>query len=868
MKLSQLPPALHPVQTIVMNLWWSWHQEAWDIFEKFNPKEWAEHRNPIKTIESASNETVEMLAQDQEYLANLANTLEKLNYYMGRTDRWYPNTYPEKKDSALAYFSAEYGMHESLKIYSGGLGVLSGDHVKSASDLGLPLNFVGLFYHQGYFQQQINEYGEQVDCYVDQDANQLPLEEVTIDGKKLRVSVTLEEREVLIRVWKVQVGLSKLFLMDANLEENSYEDRQITARLYGGDRETRICQEIILGMGGNRALRAMGILPEMYHMNEGHSAFFQLERIANTMKEKGIDFDQAKVICQSNCLFTTHTPVPAGNEAFDLNLMERYFKTYVEDSFNISWGQFLQLGVIDDSSSHKYFSLTVMAIHLASFYNGVSELHGQIAQKMWKGLWPNVPESENPISSITNGIHVKTWCSPEMKELFVESLGKDWEANLSNPNYWEKSLNIDNQKIRSVRHILKSKMITMARQQLKDQLKRNGEPSKTIEEVDSFLDVNRLTIGFARRFATYKRATLIFKDSARLDRIINHPTRPVQFVFAGKAHPADKPGQEFIKQIYNYSREERFKGKIIFLENYNMHISRHMVAGVDVWLNNPRRPMEASGTSGQKVPINAGLNFSVLDGWWREGHNGENGWTIGNEDDYPDEEAQDQDDANNFYETLENVISPLFYEGEVSEESDHWIEKSKVSLATNIARYSTYRMVQDYASKFYTHALDFYNFIKEDENRISFSKQSEIFVASWPSITFNTIQLDYEKGVNEVVSRFNEFKDVPSHHTEIPYDYTMPGRVFCGKHHTIETAVYLAGLNPNDVICEAILTTPDSNERQIIELENTKQLETGTFLFKNYNEETMSETKNLRIRIVPKKLPHISKFELGLASWL
>lgn len=868
MKISMLPETLQPVREIAMNLWWSWHQEIWDIFEQFNPEEWSKHRNPIKTIQSASEETIAMLEKDSSYIDRIHQIFEKLNHYKSRTDRWYPNTYPDKKDTQMAYFSAEYGMHESVKIYSGGLGVLSGDHVKSASDLGLPLNFVGLFYHEGYFQQQINGYGEQVDCYVEQNPEDLPMTEVEMDGKPLRVHVDLEGRDVALRVWKLEVGLSKLFLMDANVEENSADDRAITARLYGGDRVTRICQEIILGMGGNRALKAMGIEAELFHMNEGHSAFFQLDRIATTMKEKNINFEQARLICQSNCLFTTHTPVPAGNEAFDLHLMEKYFKSYVEESFKIPWGDFLSLGIIDESSSFKYFSLTVLAIHLASFYNGVSELHGQIAQKMWKNLWPNVPESENPITSVTNGIHVKTWCSPEMKELFVESLGADWEAHLSEPSYWEKALSIDNQKVRNVRHQLKRKMINMVRTQLKDQLKRNGEPSKVIDEVDGYLDENALTIGFARRFATYKRATLIFKDPVRLEKLINDPNRPVQFIFAGKAHPADKPGQDFIKKIYTYSREDRFKGKIIILENYDMNISRHMVSGVDVWLNNPRRPMEASGTSGQKVPVNAGLNFSVLDGWWREGFDGNNGWTIGFEKDYPNEEAQDVDDSNNFYETLQNVISPLFYEGEVTEESDHWIEKSKVSLASNIARYSTYRMVQDYANKFYTHGVDFYEYIQDDEKRAAFTERSKRFVAAWPSLTFNTIQLSYDKGVHEVASRYHEFYGAPSHHTDIPYDYTLPGRVFFGKHHLIETEVYLAGINPVDVICEAVLTTPDTNESHIIELENTKQVRSGTYLFKNYNEISKDKVKNLRIRLVPRNLPHISKFELGLAAWL
>ncbi len=868
MKIGNLPKNLEKLNHLVMNMWWAWHQEVWDLFSRFNPQEWEKHHNPIKTIQSAHPKTIEAINHDPNYCQKLEETYTRLQHYLNREDRWFLQTYPERKDTQMAYFSAEYGIHESLRIYSGGLGILSGDHVKSASDLGIPLNFIGLFYHEGYFTQQITIDGQQVDCYERQDPAELPLQEVYINNTPLRIRVMLNDREAILRVWKLQVGRSNLFLLDADLPENPPLIRELTARLYGGDRETRICQEIILGIGGLRALQAMGIDAKVFHMNEGHSAFFQLERIAQTMHQMKFDFSTAKQICQSNCLFTTHTPVPAGNEAFNLDLMEKYFKDYVENNFKIPWGKFLQLGLIAENSMHKYFSLTVLAINLSSFYNGVSELHGKIAQKMWKFLWPNIPPSENPISHITNGIHVKTWCSAPMQKLFAQHLGNDWEKHLNNPTYWEQIYNIPNIELRNIRHQLKAEMIELVRSRLKAQLKRNGAPSQDIEEVNSFLQENILTIGFARRFATYKRATLIFKDPDRLAKLVNDPQRPIQFIFAGKAHPADIPGQELIKQIYAYSRQERFKGKIIILEDYDMNLSRHMVAGVDVWLNNPRRPMEASGTSGQKVPINGGINFSVLDGWWREGFNGENGWSIGFEKDYPNEEAQDNDDANNFYEILQNTIAPLFYEGEVSHESDHWIEKAKISLVTNIARFSTYRMVQDYTQKFYILAEDFYHHISQQEKRTNLTEYEKQLISSWPALIFTKITLDYEQGVHEVPSRFAEFKDAPSHHTDIPYDFTLPGKVFYGNHHHIEVEIYLAGISPKDIICEAVITTPGGDLKKIIELDAVKEISTGTYLFKNDNTPETEEQCNLRIRLRPRPFKELFSFDFKLMHWM
>lgn len=870
MEKLNLPENLNRVVNLANNLWWSWNQDIWPLFEKINCEQWSIRKNPLLCLKNAKQDTLVALSKDKEYMDLLDHAWQRFTSYMDRKNLWFEQKYHTDQNACIAYFSAEYGIHESLPIYSGGLGVLSGDHVKSSSDLGIPMAFIGLYYHEGYFNQQINTEGQQVDVYEYHSPQVLPLQETkTHEGKSLLIDVDLPQGKVFVKVWKVQVGRNPLYLLDTNIEENeSEQDKKITARLYGGDRAMRISQEIVLGIGGQRALKALGLNPKAYHINEGHSAFFQLERIANVMQERNINFYEAKALCSSNCLFTTHTPVPAGNEAFELTLMQEYFEKYVQDNLKISWGEFVNLGLISEKSDYKYYSLTVLAINVSRFFNGVSELHGLIAQKMWKGLWKNVPEVENPISYITNGVHVQTWTSTEIKNIFNEFMGGDWEDQLANHTFWDNTSRIPNTVIKEARHSLKKKMIAMVREQLKQQLKRNGETSKEIAEVDSYLSENVLTIGFARRFATYKRATLIFRDPEKLSAIINNPERPVQFVFAGKAHPADKPGQAFIKQIYKFSREERFKGKIIILENYDMNISRHLVSGVDVWLNNPRRPMEASGTSGQKVPLNAGINFSVLDGWWKEGYDGKNGWVIGYEKDYPNNDAQDNDDAQNFYNTLEQSIVPLFYNDDDGSESNAWLEKCKISLISNISRYSTHRMVQDYADKFYTKQMTQFDLYQKNEHFKELEKSYRHFANLWPSVTFIDFKFDFDKGTKEVGSRYEEFKDAPSHHTEIPYDHTLPGRVFHAIASKIETKIYVGTANPEQVICEAVITVPDSNKYELITMERTKKVSEGVYLYKGEFKSKDKTPRNIRLRVFPVSEGSTGKFEMGLVAWL
>ena len=870
MKDINLPSTLVGLETLAYNLWWTWNSDCWHLFAQTNPQVWDKTHNPIMTLKSAGHEQLSALATNETYLKELNATVDRLQHYLTRSDRWFPLNCVAHQHRTIAYFSAEFGIHESIPIYSGGLGVLSGDHTKSASDLGVPMVFVGLFYHEGYFIQQINSEGQQVDVYQKIRAQDLPLlEAINTQGKATYVNVEFPERTVVAKVWYLQIGLNRLYLLDTEVEENSEEDRNITARLYGGDREMRISQELILGVGGVKALNELGIHPHAFHMNEGHSAFFQLERIANTIKQTGLNFDQAKTLCAANCVFTTHTPVPAGNESFALPLMQKYFKDYAENHLRISWGKFLSLGLVCESSDYKHYSLTVLAINLSRFYNGVSELHGKIAKKMWMDIWPNIAPFENPITHITNGVHVPTWTSNEMKNLFTSTLGPDWEKSHGDPQFWEKFQQIPNRQLKEVRHQLKLRMIHFVRQQLKNQIQRKKTDGMEIGQVDSYLNENVLTIGFARRFATYKRATLIFKDLSRLAKLVNDPQKPIQFIFAGKAHPADRPGQAFIKSIYEFSLRPEFKGKIIFLENYDMNISRHLVAGVDVWLNTPRRPMEASGTSGQKVPLNAGINFSVLDGWWREAHNGNNGWHIGMEKDYPSEEIQDHEDSEHFYRTLEESILPLYYRGEkLPTESNDWIEKSKHSLVSNLARFSTHRMVQDYVEQLYLPACSYaQSFSKNNYQHLNHYVQELAHLQeNWNSVTFS--YPNFDRPVTEKTSYYETFLNSPSHHVDIPVDHIFPGKVFELIEGRIDLSVYLGDISPDLIVCEGVITPPDGHTLEVVEFTRGSCEDEGLYRYQAQYRSSDGEVRHLRIRVYPKFNNLQSKFEFGLTSWL
>lgn len=851
------------------NYWWSWNQDVWDLFSSINKEVWAHTRNPVLVLKKTEN--LSEVLKNEELKNRIFVLHTRLKTYLNRKnigDTWFAKNYPNTK-GPIAYFSAEYGIHEALPIYSGGLGVLSGDHVKSASDLGIPMVFVGLFYSNGYFTQRINEEGKQVDLYEKYSPENLSLTQVmTEDGRPLVFDLNIADKTIVVQAYKAVVGISELYLLDSNHPDNSEADRLLTAKLYGGDREMRFSQETILGIGGVKLLKALKIDPTAFHMNEGHSGFFQLERIRNMMKEKNLNFEQSKVVCAANCLFTTHTPVPAGNEAFILPLMHKHFNKMIS-GINISWRRFLELGLVPEASDYKFFSLTVFAINVARFYNGVSELHGKIAQKMWRDSWPNIPEVENPMSHITNGIHVQTWMALEVKNLLSASVGDKWEEELAIHDFWKKVGDISNSKIRETKIALKSKMIGVVRTQLKNQLIANKESQKEIDAVDTYLDDKTLVIGFARRFATYKRATLIFKDLLKLESLVNNLDRPVAFIFAGKAHPQDIPGQKYIQDIYKFSRMPEFKGKIIILENYDMNISRHLVSGCDVWLNNPRRPMEASGTSGQKVPINFGLNFSVLDGWWREAFNGNNGWAIGEEKDFHNDEIQDLEDAIDFYKTLELTILPLYYDDKDKGEhgsSAAWIEKTKVSFMTNISHYSTHRMVQDYMTKFYSEAIKYGEKFEKDPDLVKTYVDNRRFLKiNWKLIYFTYVHFD--GSYIEVPSTFEESLKSPLHHVEYPAEFTFPGRIFETSKANIQVGVYLGDINPQNIVLEAVICDAKNNKigREQFTLKGPVEDGVGyyelKFIAADWN------TKKIRLRVYGHDDFLAHPFEYGNMMW-
>lgn len=854
---------------LAYNYWWSWNQDVWNLFSSLNKTLWAETRNPVIVLKKT--EKLDQLLTNEDLKKTIDTLHARLSTYLNRKnigDTWFAKTFPSTK-GPIAYFSAEYGIHEALPIYSGGLGVLSGDHVKSASDLGIPMVFVGLFYSNGYFTQRINEEGKQLDLYGKFSPDNLSLTQVTKkDGTPLVFDLELADKSIKVQAFKAVVGISELFLLDSNHPDNSEQDRLLTAKLYGGDREMRISQEIILGIGGIKLLKALEIEPSAFHMNEGHSGFFQLERIKNTMQEKKLNFEEAKVVCAANCLFTTHTPVPAGNEAFSLPLMHKHFYKMIK-GFNISWRRFVELGLVPEKSDYKFFSLTVFAINVARFYNGVSELHGKIAQKMWRESWPNIPEVENPMSHITNGVHVQTWMALDVKNLLTQTVGSKWEDELANHEFWKKAGDISNSKIRDTKIALKSKMIDVVRTQLKKQLTDNKESQKEIDAVDSYLDDKTLIIGFARRFATYKRATLIFKDLKRLETLVNNPDRPVAFVFSGKAHPQDIPGQKYIEDIYKFSRMPEFKGKIIMLENYDMNISRHLVSGSDVWLNNPRRPMEASGTSGQKVPINFGLNFSVLDGWWREAFDGNNGWAIGEEKDFTNDEIQDYEDSLDFYKTLEQTILPLYYADKALGEhgsSAAWIEKTKVSFITNISRYSTHRMVQDYMTKFYAPAISYgEKFAKNPDLIKTYIDNRRYLKMNWKTLYFSYLHFDGNHV--EVPSQFEKSFLSPLHHVEYPAEFTFPGRVFESSEAHIHLGVYLGDINPTTMAIEAVVCDSKNNEIGHERFTLKGPPEDGVGHFELKFKAADSNSKKLRFRVYGHDEFLAHPFEYGHMMW-
>lgn len=695
---TPIPERIARLRELAYNLWWSWHPEAQDLYRHIDADLWEEdYHNPVDFLRDVRQRKLEAAAADPAYLAEYDRVMAAFDRYMAAEDTWYRRTFGNGNgnDVMIAYFSAEFGLHESLPIYSGGLGILAGDHVKEASDLGLPFVAVGFIYPQGYFRQRLDASGWQEAIYSKLNfADIAATQALTADGREVVVEVDLPGRTIYAKVYRIQVGRVSLYLMDTDIHPNSPQDRELSARLYGGDQEMRIAQEIVLGIGGVRALRQLGIQPNVWHMNEGHSAFLVLELVREKVAQ-GMPFDEAWREVRAQSVFTTHTPVPAGNDAFPLHLMEKYFRHFWPQ-LGLTREQFFDLAL-----QHQHwgptFAMTVLALKGSHAHNGVSKLHGHVARGMWHWLYPGTSQDEVPITSVTNGVHSSTWLAPAMRRLYDEALGPDWEEDLDNVALWAKVRDIPDERLWETRQALKRDLVAIARERVRQRHLRLGSPP----QIWPVLDEKILTIGFARRFATYKRATLLFREPERLKALLNHSDRPVQIIFAGKAHPADDPGKQFIQHVYQLSQQPGFLGRILFLEEYDMALARALVQGVDVWLNTPRRPYEASGTSGQKAGLNGVVNVSILDGWWPEAYNGRNGWAIGEEREYSNQDEQDWNDAQHLYRILEREVIPTYYDRGPDGIPHRWLAICKESIATIAPVFSTRRMVKEYVTRLY-----------------------------------------------------------------------------------------------------------------------------------------------------------------------
>ncbi len=697
---DKLPLRLARLEDLTYNFWWSWHRASRDLFKQLDRTLWTTTRhNPVRMLLETPEERIEKLTKDPLFLRDLNAVLMELDRDTTNGTHWYPQTYPELAQHPIAYFSAEFGLHTSLPIYSGGLGVLSGDHTKEASDLGLPFVAVGFLYEQGYFRQRLDHSGWQEAIYPPLNPAEVALRPVLHDdGQRQIITVRLGDRDVGLQVWEVRVGCARLYLIDANVEQNAPWDRQLTGRLYGGDREMRIQQEILLGIGGVQVLRALGIEPRVWHINEGHSAFMPLER-ARKYVARGMDFAQARERVCASTIFTTHTPVPAGHDAFDFNLIDRYFYHFWP-TLDITREDFLQLG-----SHGELFNMTKLALLMSQRANGVSALHGEVSRQMWQGLWPDKAVDEVPIGHVTNGVHLPSWTGEAMHRVYRQHISPDWVQRQDDVLLWSRIEDVPDQQLWDAHTHLKRKMLSTIRERARDEYISRAAPPDHILASGVFLDPEALVIGFARRFATYKRANLIFRDMERLKALIHDRYRPVQFIFAGKAHPADDPGKMLLQEIYNFSRNPEFGGRIAFVEDYDMHIARYLVQGVDVWLNTPRKPMEASGTSGMKAAFNGVLNLSILDGWWAEAYNGRNGWAIEAGEAYDEEYQQDDADAQALYDVLEEQVVPLYYDRDRDDTPRGWVAMMKEAIRTVGPQFSMRRMVKDYTEKYYVPAL-------------------------------------------------------------------------------------------------------------------------------------------------------------------
>ncbi len=699
---SKIPSRIARLEELAYNFWWSWHREARELFRYLDYPLWsATGHNPVKMLRDVSPERLQELAADPLFLRQYDAVLMVFDADLHNGHLWFPTQYPDLVERPIAYFSAEFGVHQSLPLYSGGLGVLAGDHCKEASDLGVPLVAVGFLYEMGYFRQHLTSDGWQEAVYPVFDPREAAIREALCqDGSCLYVPVEVGDRTVQLQVWHVQVGRVNLYLMDAHHDLNAPWDRELTARLYGGDQEMRIQQEIVLGIGGLRVLRALRIEPAVFHINEGHAAFLVLERVRELV-EAGKSFNEARRIVQATTLFTTHTPVPAGHDVFPFNLIEKYFYSYWP-RLGLDREQFWALGAYE--GDRPGFNMTVLALRMCGQANGVSRLHGAVSRRMFHPVWPKKPLDEVPISHVTNGVHVPSWVGGPMDRLYRKYLGPDWIERHDIAMLWERIFDIPDEELWAAHLIQKRRMMHMIRERVRQLRVERRLDAEQALSAGMLLDPDALIVGFARRFATYKRATLIFDDVERLRRLLHDPYRPVQFVFAGKAHPADEEGKRLIQHVYNAARDPAMGGRIAFIEDYDLQVARYLVQGVDVWLNTPLPPHEASGTSGQKAAANGVPNLSVLDGWWAEGYNGANGWAIGSAQPYEDAGARDADDVESLYRLFEEEVVPLFYRRDADDMPRGWVRVMKEAIRSAAPIFCTRRMLKEYTERFYVPA--------------------------------------------------------------------------------------------------------------------------------------------------------------------
>ena len=848
--VSELPNELRRLNDLAYNLYFSWRPEARQLFRLIDPDLWTRlNHNPVKFLREVQQKKLQRVASDESYLKSYKKIVAEFDSYMKARKTWFSENYPADKSKSIAYFSAEFGFHESLPIYSGGLGVLAGDHIKSASDLGIPLVGVSLFYHQTYFTQQIDANGNQIALYIPQSGDQLSLQPVFgKNGERLRVSVDVAQRNVAIQAWEVQVGRVSIYLLDTNLPENAPEDRLITSKLYGGDQEMRISQEIVLGMGGVKVLNGLGIEPAAWHMNEGHSVFLALERIRDLIRRENMSFYEALEAVSASTIFTTHTPVPAGNDAFPLHFMDKYFQRYWE-SIGIRRYQFMELGSQVQPEGYEIFNLTILSLKLSKYRNGVSALHGDVSRKMWKDVWAGVPTNEIPIKHVTNGVHSHTWTIYQMQQLFDKHIGKEWPLKVDEPDFWKDVYDIPDQELWDTKMAVKENMLDHLRARLEAQHMRNKVGTLKVQRLKAMLKPEILTIGFARRFATYKRATLIFRDKERLRRILSNPERPVQLIFSGKAHPKDKGGQDLIRQIHNISMEDGFRGRLFFIENYDMSLARDLISGVDVWLNNPRRPQEASGTSGQKVGMNGGVNFSVLDGWWCEGYDGKNGFAFGDREDYGNLEELDSWDSDAIYDILENDLLPAYYGRAENGLPSEWLKMMKHSIFTVMTQFNTHRMVKDYVRDMYVPAIHQGEKFADAGYKIarSFSDWRERMESNWSHIDVRLhhdsatsgadIQLRYEEALKLTVA-------------------LAPGEI---KPEELKVQVFLAPVAG---------IAYEESDSEVVDMKPIGQDESGPYLYQAEITPNDSGMYRYAVRVVPTHKELSADVELGLVTWL